>query len=189
MPRKCPSHHYITTSSLNCQYKACSFELQQIILPMSTCLKALSCCHVIGGLDIICTVPNKVSGEETYCMTSETIRKSVHTVPGHVMWQEGVGITFRSKRIWGSKVPRTSRSSSVARLLPFLLSRHALQQADLLFFLLSVPQLPLVRIERVAVAWERGGFLRHLRERVTRHIAVLEPGHLALRAAVRRHFT
>lgn len=116
------------------------------------------------------------------------LRKIVHTVvPGHVMWQEGIRVTFSGERIWGSKVSWTSCSSSVARLLPFLLSSHALQQADLLLLLLFVPQLPLIRLEGVAVAWECGEFLRHFRERVTCCLAILVTRHLALRATVRRN--
>ncbi len=46
------------------------FELQQIILTMSTCLNALSCCHMIGRFNICVNkqvyIPNNVADECIY---------------------------------------------------------------------------------------------------------------------------
>lgn len=121
-------------------------------------------------------------------------QKAKLKVPGFVVGAEGVSVCLgvSTERVGGPQVSRAPRTPLVARLAAFLLSRHTFQQADLLLFLLPlcpIPQLPMLPLKRVAIAWECGILLwqgvTDISERVTVCLYILEAGHFALGTPVR----
>lgn len=103
-----------------------------------------------------------------------------------------VALRVAVEGIGRAQVSRAARTPPVVGLASLLLPSHTFQQADLLLLLLflpSVPQLALLPLERVAVAWEGGVLLRQavadMSKRITVPLAVLVAWHLALGAPVR----
>lgn len=114
--------------------------------------------------------------------------------PGFVVGAEWVSVCLRVSTKWvgGPQVSRTAQTPPIIGLAAFLLSCHPFQQADLLLFLLPlclVPQLPMLPLKGVAIAWECGIFLwqgvTDISERVTVHLGVLVAWHFTLGTSVR----
>lgn len=114
--------------------------------------------------------------------------------PGFVVRAERVGVRlhFSTEGVGNPQVSWAARPAPVAALAAFFLSRHTFQEADLLLFLLPLgplPQLPVLRLKRVAVAWECGILLwqgvTDISEGVTVCLVVLAAWHFALGTPVR----
>lgn len=124
--------------------------------------------------------------------------KLKHGWPGFVVGAERVCVCWQlsAERVGGAKVACATQAAPVAGLAPFFFPRHTFQQPDLLLFLLPlglVPQLPVLPLKWVAVAWERGILLwqgvTDISERVTVGLVALVAWHLTLGAPVRTTWT
>lgn len=115
-------------------------------------------------------------------------------LPDFAVGDERVSICMwvSTKRVGGPQISRTAWPALVAGFAAFLLSCHTFQKAEFLLFffpLWPVPQLPILPLKWVVVAWERGILLwqgvTDISERVTVCLAILVPWHLALGTPVR----